>query len=693
MEQMKIEILTPQKMVNKGSGFVRVLQNEHTPILDLFIRESLQNCLDAADEHKGHVSVNFNIDKFNGANLNNTLEGISEKLNKKFPNENYTYISISDMGTMGLTGPLQIEDVKEGMPQGNLIKLVYDIGKPQDKEGSGGSWGCGKTIYSRIGLGLVFYYSRIKNEKGKYESRLAGCLAEDETKKSAIIPKYKDKPKYGIAWWGKAIGENKTIPVTDEKYIKKFLDIFGLKLYEGNEVGTQIIIPYVNEQYLLNDNAKEYAESMDDETFIPYWRRSVEEYLRVAVQRWYFPRLNNKYYQYGKWLEVSVNGERITDKKMLHIFHLYRGLYNRAAGIEEEDIDNDFIKSKDIEVYLEDVRVNKLSERHAGKVAFAEVDTDLLGMCPPNNEYHPNINLGLNIVDITENYPLLAYTRKPGMIVSYEQTGDWVKDIPLMDKTNFIVAIFVLNSDAYINDVEGLSLEQYIRSGEQADHISWNDTSKYGVNLNTVYRIKLNTAKSISQYYLDDEEEEEEENSRVSGLGRMLGKLILPPTGFGTKPTSRGSRGRGGMGTARVKSVKFELTDIKYGKDFMLVQYDISASNKAEGFEIDVDITSKANPISIQAWEEDMAIDKPFEISEAVLKLSKKDGRKSYNSYHLRVDKSFKDDLLNAKLITTKKMTPYGIDVKFNSQHEYEMNLVIKMKLYERDICPKINFK
>lgn len=691
MEQMKIEILTPQKMVNAGSSFVRVLQNEHTPILDLFVRESLQNCLDAADGAIGAVKVSFNVGLFNSSALNNTLEGISTKLNKKFPSRSYSFIAISDKGTQGLTGPMQIEDIKEGMPQGNLIKLVYDVGKPQDSEGAGGSWGYGKTIYSRIGIGLVFYYSRIKKNGGGYESRLAGCLAEDENNNNSIIPKYKDKPKYGIAWWGEEVGENRTKPITDETYIKTFLDIFGLPLYEGKDVGTRIIIPYLKVDSLLNDNAKDYSESLDDKKFVPYWRNKIEDYIRVAVQRWYFPRLNNKCYKYGKWLEVDVDGERITDETMLQIFQLYKALYNRAASGSVAD--NDFIKEKNIECYEEDVKVNKLTERYAGRVAFVQIKSDMIGLTPPHNEYHPNINLGINIIDKTKNTPILAYTRKPGMIVSYEQTGEWVKDIPLTDTDTYRIAIFVLNSDAYFNDLEDLSLEQYVRGGEQSDHISWNDTSKYGINLNTVYRIKLNTAKVIAQHFQDNDEDIED-NSRISGLGRMLGKLILPPTGFGTKPTSRGTRSRSDGGLTKVRDVSFRLDYIKYGKDFILIQYNIAARNTAKQFEVDIDISSKSSPISMQAWEEEMAMKRPFEIIDAILKITKKDGRKSYNSYHVSsVNNACNDEFLSIKLNTTSQNTPYGIYVVFNSQHEYEMDLVIKMNLYKRDICPKINFK
>ena len=95
---------------------------------------------------------------------------------------------------------------------------MYEICKPQEAAGAGGSWGLGKTVYFRICIGLVIYYSRIK-EKDGYASRLAASCVENENDADAMIPLWQGKSSRGIAWWGVSVGDNATQPVTDEAYI------------------------------------------------------------------------------------------------------------------------------------------------------------------------------------------------------------------------------------------------------------------------------------------------------------------------------------------------------------------------------------------------------------------------------------------------------------------------------------------
>ena len=182
------------------------------------------------------------------------------------------------------------------------MKLVYEICKPQSNEGAGGSWGLGKTIYFRLGIGLVIYYSRIY-QNGKYQSRLAACLVENENKPGALIP-YGSGVKRGIAWWGKKDGlmSNDTVPLDNEAEIEKILHIFEIKPYAKKETGTTIIIPYINETELLNEV---YATNEPAENK-PYWANSVAEYLKIALQRWYAPRLLNTSYPYGAYLSATL---------------------------------------------------------------------------------------------------------------------------------------------------------------------------------------------------------------------------------------------------------------------------------------------------------------------------------------------------------------------------------------------------
>ena len=46
--------------------------------------------------------------------------------------------------------------------------------------------------------------------------------------------------------------------------LKKILNIFRIEPYEGDLTGTTIIIPYIDEQMLLENNQIEYKDSEDN---------------------------------------------------------------------------------------------------------------------------------------------------------------------------------------------------------------------------------------------------------------------------------------------------------------------------------------------------------------------------------------------------------------------------------------------
>ena len=200
-------------------------------------------------------------------------------------------------------------------------------------------------MYFRIGIGLVIYYSRIK-EKDGYASRLAASCVENENDADAMIPLWQGKSSRGIAWWGVNVGDNATQPVSDEAYISDFLSIFGLSPYEGEETGTTIIIPYIDEKKLLHSNQVEYLDGRG-EPVIPYWCRDISSYLAIAAQRWYAPRLNNRDYNYGAYLRLRINGTGLATNDMEPGFRIIQALYNRANHVNGEE---DFLTEMNCEV-------------------------------------------------------------------------------------------------------------------------------------------------------------------------------------------------------------------------------------------------------------------------------------------------------------------------------------------------------
>ena len=107
MEMKMLQLDPTANMGQVGSSILRAIQNNSDPLLDLFIRESIQNSLDAGDKEipVPYVSVDFIIKDFEAKKLNLSLDGITDSLSNRFPNDCYKFVAVKDINTTGLTGP------------------------------------------------------------------------------------------------------------------------------------------------------------------------------------------------------------------------------------------------------------------------------------------------------------------------------------------------------------------------------------------------------------------------------------------------------------------------------------------------------------------------------------------------------------------------------------------------------------
>lgn len=688
---MRIEIAEPGRMTQSGSSLLKLIQNNKTPVLDLLVRESIQNSLDAHKADAKSVTVEYLTGSFSSHKLGKELEGISAALSRRFLSDKCQYLAVCDSNTVGLTGEMDVQNVK-GNNYGNLLKLVYEICKPQEAEGAGGSWGLGKTIYFRIGIGLVIYYSRIDEGNGKYSSRLAASFVENETSPNAMIPEYKGLTRRGIAWWGETIRENTTVPVTDEMYIKQFLDIFGIKPYTGDKTGTTIIIPYIVPDTLLANNRVDYADVLD-EHLSPYWYSSVESYLRIAVQRWYAPRLCNPHYPYGAFLKVLVNGDGISADSMEPVFKAVQALYNRANHVDDED----FLALNKAEVTIGDAIVKKfLHDTIAGNIACTKLSRNVLHMDVPHNKPEPAVYFNCEITDKTANRPLVFFVRQPGMIVSYENVSAWTAGIPSTNRNEFIFGIFVLNSPNRfkVDDSPVDKLEEYVRRSEMADHTSWNDWTDSHFNPRIISKIQKSVTKVIgNQYAGDDVTQQPKENSELS---RYLGDLILPPDGFGS--AANGPAKKPPAPAKKGKKFSFSLisSEIAYHADTMTVPMELKTSSNKKirhtAFEMQID--SETGKIRLDEWENVLKLDAPFAINEVVILVDAIDGEKT--GAMMKVSKNnpaiqFQD--ISFSLRATAAGSYYGLDITGSEEHSLKIKLSSQIRLAQKNVRPAFIFE
>ncbi|MCM3737262.1 hypothetical protein M3215_16005 [Bacillus cytotoxicus] len=597
---MQIEIAEFGKMSQSGNSLLKLIQNNDLPILDLLVREAVQNSLDAGILVEGHdsVYVDVGIKDVNVPSFAKHLDGITDRLNEKFGASPQKAIYIEDANTTGLTGSL---DFKHS-PNGNIFKLIYGISMAQETPGAGGSWGLGKTVYFRVGIGLVVYYSRILNDDGQYEHRLAVTLVENEKLLDTIIPNSERKVSSGIAWWGQRAAPDSydTIPITDEATIRDILQSFSIKPFEGERTGTKIIIPFIDERQLLIKHEIHPDENKP-------WESNAVDYIRVAMQRWYAPRLANKKYTYGKYLDGHVNGERLEKDDFLPLFLELQMMYN--AAVLGGKSNRYFVNDIQIRNYFEHNKVN-----NAGRVAYKKFTKKELDMLAPLNGPSPFTCVNEKNPMGEQNAPLMAYTRRPGMIVNYETDGEWCKGLGATEDHEYLIAIFVPNSNMKLlnPDDDIIDLEAYLRKSEMADHTSWTDIIIKSKPFDIVEKIRSQVRRKMKASY--ETKEELKEKQGVNILARNVGKLLLPPTGFGRRASSRNRAGgqrnpinKGGRGNS------FTIALQKYLDTGALeVHFQLKLAKNVAVFTIELFVASEGGKISAADWESEDSVGTPF---------------------------------------------------------------------------------
>lgn len=689
---MKIEIPELGKMGQSGSSLLRLIQNNSMPVLDLLVRESIQNSLDACRKQESeYVEVNFITGCFRSESLAGELECLTEPLIRRFGNGTQNYLAIRDSHTEGLTGVLQYKQVKDHK-YGNLLKLVYGICQPQEAEGAGGSWGIGKTVFFRAGIGLVIYYSRIKKDDGSYESRLAASYVENETSHDAMIPVYKSMSNRGIAWWGELIEEeeNNTQPVTNEEYISSFLHIFGIEPYNGDDTGTTIIIPYINEEELLSNNRIEYLNDLQ-QPVIPFWGDKIVNYIKISAQRWYSPRLNNSHYKHGAYLRIRINGEPISLDDMEPVFRVVQSLYNFASSVDGEGMLEDVEEKK-----REPIKINKfLEDTTAGVLAFAKVSRQLLGMNAPDNKPEPLMYFNRTMDSQEGNIPIVCFTRKPAMIVSYEhEESKWVPNsVRTMSNDEYIICLFVLNSHNKLkNCPSALTLEEYVRRSEMADHTSWSDWSDGSYQPQIVHSIKRNVQNHLKREFAAVQDRDKTKIN--SGLGKMFGDILLPPEGFGKLPSPEPVKPANTvLGSGRVK-FGIDADKVRYRDNKMIIPMVLETLPKKKisrtGFDILIDSESKK--IDINEWEEKMGLESPFFIHQFELDIDTVDGQKVNRKEILNSSEETEVSGFRFVCRNSKKGSCYGLTIASVEPHSIKMKMNAFVNISSKDVKPVFSF-
>lgn len=587
-------MLKDERMAQTGETLHGLMRGVLHP-LDLLVRESIQNSLDAArvKEKNEVVTVEFDTGKIDHEKLCKAVGGeLEESLRVCGKTWSTDFISIRDSGTVGLTG-------KASDKSSNLCKLVYEVFQKQQERGAGGSCGVGKTIYLEMGEGIVFYYSSVNTREGQ-EHRLAGIVVEDPKMKQLIKGRY----SRGIAFLGRYVDKsntislgNKTEPITDLEEIESFLSIFGLKPYSFGKSGTTVIIPYFKgdrflEQYKWNGTKNS-----------PVWAHSIEDYLRMAIQRWYFSRLNNPLYD-GPWLKVSINGKGLTKDGMHPLFEHLTMMYNaldafpnRSMGIECEAITKKVVIGKCV-----------------GWISWSTIDPMQFNL---SLDKYRDVNSLLGNYDDAIGAPTLVYMRKPGMTVKYSSTDNsWIPSgIQSGDRASLII-LFKLKSDSNLtsdlvkkleclgkNDI--FTLEDYVRSCEREDHYDWTDIA----GMDVISKIKEGVSKKLKEFC--GPEQELFLNQTQRSISAKLTHALLPPPGvFGINMKKLNSKK---SYPSRNSNSFLEFNSIEYVECGMKIDFELK-TGKSGFVHVFFTVKGESRDYDVNEWNKKIGSTFPLQI-------------------------------------------------------------------------------
>lgn len=609
---LKIEIARQDdRMAPSGSAILRSLQNESLPIVDLVVRESFQNSLDAGLDDKDFVNIDVKTNTIITEKIAPYFSGLSKNLINKLPKQT-TVMSIADSNTSGLTGEFNTTDPKK-LAESNIYKLIYGINMNQEDGDAGGSWGLGKTSFFRIGSGIVIYYSRIKTCAGNYEERLAACLIEDSTKKNALMP---DNPR-GIAWWGEK-KENKSLydksyPITDSLFIHKFLNEFNLNPYTDNQTGTTIIIPFIKEDEII---IRKDEDLLSDEVY--WWETNLNDSINMSIKRWYFPRLFNHSYKKifnQPYLSCTLNKDLVFVAEKDLTYYTFKELYDAALTNKTNNKD---ITVKDIRLKQMGMKSNNIS---LGRIAYQKKSFSELGVINGSGLL-PTAYIGDKNGSRREPGKILGYARKPGMVVEYViDDNEWMGGVHV-DEDEFVFSFFVPNSDGVLHDryqQKYKTLENYLRDTENADHANWTDIfiNKYQVTI--IKRLK----KEVSKIMASDlgESLEAVSSRRTSSLSRKFGQLFLPKMDFGKAGTSPKKKQlppnklrTTGRTNASIDVIKFSKLD---GEDIIEIIAEVYLPKKSTHI-LAVNVVTTDKILNAKSWKKTFkdSIRYPFIISD-----------------------------------------------------------------------------
>lgn len=207
-----------------------------TPRPEAFVREVLQNSLDAKSEDSDKVQVRFAFDEIPFKDIEDYIDGLEPHLKEwdvipgdweVCDNPDLPVLVIEDFGTIGLTGPVSRD--KESTPEDDHFLNFWLREGMSGKSGTkGGRWGLGKNTFFMTTRINTFWGITKRNDDKEY---LMG--------KAALKPHTIGDKRY--RYFGFFRNENSK-PIIDKHTLRHFKKTLPIK--RKKHPGLSLVIPY-----------------------------------------------------------------------------------------------------------------------------------------------------------------------------------------------------------------------------------------------------------------------------------------------------------------------------------------------------------------------------------------------------------------------------------------------------------------
>lgn len=263
-----------------ANGIRKLLGAPRLDLLQTVVRESVQNCCDAAKSGKG-PKVRFRLRRLSTLQLTTLRTRVltdlpdhaetSDPVRDFLCSEQPWVLEISDFGTTGLTGPTRADVPAADGERTDFVNFIRDIGTRRDTEQGGGTYGFGKSaLYLASSCSLIIVDTETRCA-GQPVRRLIGAQLGE----THYADHEGEQKRYtGRHWWG-VQDENEYFaePLESELAVEMARDL-GMAERLSGDTGTSIMI--IDPQF-VDDNIENVVGAIQESLLWNFWPRMMSD--------------------------------------------------------------------------------------------------------------------------------------------------------------------------------------------------------------------------------------------------------------------------------------------------------------------------------------------------------------------------------------------------------------------------------